>query len=558
MMDLQTGSIHLTQGYITSHKSRIKGEIGRYMKDIGDELIDLRKRSEYLFKAFDFDESGEANVALSSFSPEERRLFDRVQERFSSASFFKVKNERVYNRQQVYYSVLKDEPRIYQAIKTFIYLDTSLAIVQEIEKESFRPASFVIGSLLDHIRYKLILLYEDVLEHNLSTYDLEVTVEQAICVYYDYLLGRPQTTIGYQQVVQFATRARELLTEYLNNFDPGLKGIRRYKEGDVPHENMLFIDKLRQSMPDDDIDVLVGIRFGGIELPYLVRHYIYPKARIVLEKVSQYSSATPTTELVIDKNIYAGKNVLILDDSITTGRSCKIVIDALTNTCKNVFFGCLYFSGPKRIPQMQMANHGGYNPEQLRKCCVLKETNYTASKNQLQYLGKNNVFDKTKAKVEAKAELGEALINFEFPLSHSSPKGASTKKVFIACSKSYITEYHDFLLYIRNRYETHPDYEIVDDWLVNRIEKHDGVPSYVEPAGRNFILEAVQDIERSDVVTFFVPGPSAYVSSLFIVAQMRQKKVVIIYRRKEDIVDFSKGGAVELLPLKSIRTKFNL
>ncbi|MBK9514682.1 MAG: hypothetical protein IPO05_13905 [Flavobacteriales bacterium] len=116
---------------------------------------------------------------------------------------------------------------------------------------------------------------------------------------------------------------------------------------------MLFIDKLRQSMPDDDIDVLVGIRFGGIELPYLVRHYIYPKARIVLEKVSQYSSATPTTELVIDKNIYAGKNVPILDDSITTGRSCKIVIDALTNTCKNVFFGCLYFSGPKRIPQMQ-------------------------------------------------------------------------------------------------------------------------------------------------------------------------------------------------------------
>ena len=85
--------------------------------------------------------------------------------------------------------------------------------------------------------------------------------------------------------------------------------------------------------------------------------------------------------------------------------------------------------------------------------------------------GSKGKFDKTKAKVEAKADLGHALFDNEISIEAASKKIEGTKKVFITCFLSYITESYEYLIRIRNKYQKHERYEIIDDWIVNRIEK---------------------------------------------------------------------------------------
>jgi hypoxanthine phosphoribosyltransferase len=558
MEDLQTADISLSPEWVTAHLRKLKKDFADFKSQIEKEYKELEKDNQYLFDAYHFDLTGESYVSLSKLSAVELKLLAEIKKRFSYSNFFKEKNDRLYNRQQVYYSVLKDELRLYQAVKTFIYLDSLLFLIQEIDINDLVAGSFVIASMLDDIRYKLILLYEDVLLHNipLNVKNLEDLVEKSIVTYYSYLLGRPQTTISYIQLNRFAEEVREFITDYLNKFDPNLGPIRPYKEGDVPSDNLLFIQKLKKNLPPENIDVIIGVRFGGIELPYLIRHFIFPEARIKLEKISNYSDANSDLSLKLNVNDLKHKNILIVDDGITTGRTVKKLIDTIKDNCDNVYFACIYYSGFKRIKHMQRDNHGGVSLEQLKKCCVLRETNYTAAVNKKSYTNHKGKFDKTKAKVEAKARLGELLFDIEIPVAEPMFKDTNSKKVFIACSLSYISEGYDYLIYIRNIFQRHQDYEIIDDWLVNRIEKVEGVHKYKEISGRNFLFEAIRDIEMTNIVVLFCPGPSAYISSLFLFAAMREKEILVFFRKGDDIKEFKNYKKGRFIPIKQINTVF--
>ncbi|MBW8333171.1 MAG: phosphoribosyltransferase [Prolixibacteraceae bacterium] len=559
MEDLQTADINLPPEYITKHLKKIVKEFEDYKAQIDKELDLINKANKFIFDAYNFDSSGESHVLISSLTEADKRLMNRLSKKFSYENFLQIIGDKIYNRQQVYYSVLKDEPRIYQAIKTFIYLDSSLHFIQEIDKKDFIHGSFIIASVLDDIRYKLILLFEDVLNHEitLDKVSLEDLVKNAIIIYYSYILDRPQTTISYSQLIGFTIEVREFITEYLNIFNPDLGSIRRYKEGDIPSDNLLFIHKLKRNLPSENIDIIIGIRFGGIELPYIVKHFVYPKAKILLKKISNYSDKG-SDKLEINFSDFKNKNILIVDDGITTGRTLQSLISILKNKCNNIYFACLYYSGAKRIKQMQMELHGGVNLEQLKKCCVLKESSYTTSSNKTSYTNRKGKFDKTKAKVEAKTELGQTLFDIEIPAVNPKPKDLNTKKVFIACSLSYISESYDYLIYIRNKFQLHPDYEIVDDWLVNRIEKDGNNHTYKEIAGRNFLHDAIKDIDRSHIVALFCPGPSAYISSLFVISAMKKKEIYIFYRRIDDIKDFKISENVKQIQIKQMKTNFIL
>jgi hypoxanthine phosphoribosyltransferase len=558
MEDLQTADISLSPEYVTKHLLNLKKGFSEFKAHIDKEYNELIEDNKFIYDKFNFDISGESNVLLSSLTDGDKKLKGEIEKKFSSSKFFKIKNDRIYNRQQVYYSVIKDEPRIYQAIKTFIYLDSSLVLIQEMDKKDFVSGSFVIASILDDIRYKLILLFEDVLIHKIpiDTAILESLVDTAISNYYSYILDRPQTTISYSQLLTFTSRTRDIITDYLNNFNANLGAIKRYKEGDVPSDNLLFIHKLKKCLPAENVDIVAGIRFGGIELPYLVKQFIYPKAKVKLEKISNYSDNDSGNAPSINTADYKGKNVLVVDDGITTGRTIKKFIEAIKNHSNNIFFASVYYSGYKRIKHMQMEGHGGVNLEQLKKCCVLKETNYTAPVNKTSYTNRKGKFDKTKAKVEAKADLGQTLFDLETPIEDASQKEENTKKVFIACSLSYITESYEYLINIRNKYQKHTDYEIIDDWLVNRIEKIGTQHFYKEVPGRNFLYDAIRDIDKSGIVVLFCPGPSAYLSSLFLVATMKEKEVTIFYRKKEDIEDFTTYSKATLIQIMKMKTAF--
>jgi hypoxanthine phosphoribosyltransferase len=552
--DLQTASISLPPEYITTHQKDFKRKLSDHLAIIKSEYENLRADNKFI-DYFNFDKTGEARIPINSLNDFDKKLMSEIESKCSYETFFKKEKNLIRNRQQIYYSVRKDEDRIYQAFKTFVFLDTNLLILFELEQKEFKPGSFVLASILDDVRYKLILLYEDVLVNKIEVdvSRLEKIVEEGIWIFYSYLLGRPQTIIGYSQLINFVSEARDFLAkEYLNKFGDSKEKLRTFKEGDIPSDNLLFIDKLKRSIPKENIDCIIGIPFGGIEIPYLVKRFIYPNAKVKLIRVSNYSKQSINECENADASEFRSKNILIVDDGITTGRSVARVIEFLKNgNCKNIYLACIYISGPKRFKHMQRKDHGSFNfVDQLKKCCVLNETNYTASGNKIAYTNRRGVFDKAKVKVEAKADQGKTLFDFK---NENENKDDNTRKVFIACSLSYISEHYDRLKVIRDAFFNHPHYEIVDDWISNRIELKSGKPLYKEVEGRHVPLEAIRDIGRSDKIILFCPGPSTYVSLLFLTAANLSKEIWIYYARKEHTKGFDFYKKARLIPLTKLR-----
>ncbi|HMG16818.1 MAG TPA: phosphoribosyltransferase, partial [Saprospiraceae bacterium] len=310
---------------------------------------------------------------------------------------------------------------------------------------------------------------------------------------------------------------------------------------------------------------IIGVRFGGIELPYLIKHFIYPKADIKLLKVSKYSSDEPgksEKEIIqyVDnhRTYFKTKNVLIVDDSITTARTIGTLINALRDKSKNIYFSCVYYSQKDRIPHMRMEGHGGVNLQELGKCCVLKETNYTASANMKSYLGRNNKFDLTKEQIKKRLAKNKAI--FKPALQEVVQKHESTKKVFIACSQSMVSEGYDALRFIRNYFNSKPDFQIIDDWIDGpnrRIHLEEEIPIYREIDGRNFLNEAINDIRNSDIVVLYYPEPSTYLSLLFRIAEASEKEIVICYSHRADTKVFENYPKKKLIQIQKLKTTFS-
>lgn len=565
MEDLQRGHIAISPEFISQHLSELEREFAAFKHKIKTELKSLEVENKSLVEKFHFDETGRSYIEIKNLSPAEKKLQVEVNKRFSFANFFSENKGKLYSRDQIYYATfVEEEPRAFQVIKACLYLDIMLAIFQELKREDFVCNNFIIASLLDDIRYKFILLYEDVLANDidLPKETIDDLASTSIINYYDYLFGIPQITISHSQMLAFANKARKFIIDYLNKFNKDLKPIRKYKEADVPIDNLLLINKLKREVLPDKIDCIIGIRFGGIELPYLIKKYIYPKADIELLKISKYSDedSGKTEEEIINyvrnkRSYFNSRNVLIVDDSITTARTAGVIINALKNIAKNVYFSCVYYSQFNRIPHMRMNGHSGVNLKELEKCCVLKETNYTASANMKSYLGRNKKFDLTKEEIKKRLLKNSPKATPE--TQSEVEKDANTKKVFIACSQSMITISYPHLIQIRDYFNSKKDFKIIDDWIDGpnkRIHIEDEIPIYTEIEGRDFLSEAFTDIRNSDLVLLYYPAPSTYLSLLFRIAELSNKEVWIFYGHKENTKGFEKYSNTTLYQIRMLKS----
>lgn len=563
MEDLHKGIISLPPEYFSADRMpSLKFQFTDFAKNIQDELTILKAENKGVLKKYAFDITGRASIPLDKLTVSEKKLYEEVRDRFSFANFFLEEKKKLYTRNEIYYSTQLDEERSAQVVNLCMFLDTMLAIIQGIDESDFGSNNFVIAALLDDVRYKLIILLEDILDNDI---DLDQSIilrltSTAIKYYYDYLLGIPQITVSRAQLFSFATEVRSLIISYLQKSNGTLKKLRTYKEADVPFDNLLFVSKLKKQIPKEEINWIIGIRFGGIELPFLIRHFIFPNAEIKHLKISKYSSNSEGSnqqlhEFVEDnKGKLATKNVLIVDDSITTARTANTIIETLKHKTKNIFFSCVYHPEAKRIPQMKMKDHGGVNIDELKKCCVLKEANYTASANTKGYLGRNKKFDLTKEAI--KDRLSKNPIKIKFTSKDSPQKLTSAQKVFIASDKVVIPGHYDVLCFIRNHYNAKKEFEIVDDWIDGpgkRIHTENQTHVYKEISGRNFLHDAINDIQKSDLIVIYYPAHSVYMALLFRIAQEKNKKVLIFYSHKEDTDAFKSYSNVELIQVKTIR-----
>lgn len=144
---------------------------------------------------------------------------------------------------------------------------------------------------------------------------------------------------------------------------------------------------------------MIGMRFGGAELPHLLSKYL-PDVRIHKVRVSNYSQIGENS-LKLPKSLHSGESVLLLDDNILTGRTLQVVVSMMKKAnFREVYFGCVTYSGMKRYPQMIMDNHGMVNMDVLKWSCVVGESQYTRINNSQSYKNNNGVFDKIKSSLQ--------------------------------------------------------------------------------------------------------------------------------------------------------------
>jgi orotate phosphoribosyltransferase len=98
----------------------------------------------------------------------------------------------------------------------------------------------------------------------------------------------------------------------------------KYKLYRHPKEISLIAEKIAKEFRNYDIQVVVGVSFGGAILSQLVAyHLIKLNKNNVLSLYLEYSGGKLVLRDNSNKNLAKGKRILIVDDSLNTGKTIK-------------------------------------------------------------------------------------------------------------------------------------------------------------------------------------------------------------------------------------------
>lgn len=382
-------SINFDVDYVRRHKHQLQHFFDDFQNKIAEEVKE--PLLAYKITANDFDDVGTLWVNKTDLDAKSMRLIQLIERSYMSMSFFSETPKRIGARGYVYYSsAIEDEDKMRAVLRLINQTNSSTEALMELYPLYQNRWEFGIYALLDDIRYKLLILDECYAAFSQEGPGL---LDQIVNLFYDYLQG---TMPSVSAVENFCHSLDRVLTVLIHAPIPNR--IRTYKEADNPLQNLRFRDTLIAKLKSSPVDTIIGIRFGGSELPHLVKKYI-PGADIVKVRVSNYSDADQ--ELSIPELRKDAENVLILDDNILTGRTLQLLIAALKQTSiKRAYFGCVSYSGMKRYPQMIMPHHGVVNMDVLRWSCVVAESQYTRISNSRSYKNSHGVFDKVKATLQ--------------------------------------------------------------------------------------------------------------------------------------------------------------
>lgn len=382
-------AINLNVDYVRRHKHQLE----YFFEDLQSKINAQSQEPllAYTIDAHQFDEVGTLWVDKRHLDSKSLRLIQLIESSYMSTSFFSESTKAIGSRGYIYYSpALEDDDAMRAMLRLINHANTSIELLSSQYPVYKDRWEFGVYALLDDIRYKLLIIDEclDALaEENQSLLDT------VALLFYDYLQGIMPTV---QAVEAFTNEATKVLTSAIHSSVP--LQIRSYKEADHPLYNLKFRDQLVSQLNGESVDAIIGIRFGGSELPHIVRKYL-PAATIVKVRVSNYSGSTD--EVVLPSSIGAHSKVLILDDNILTGRTLQLVIASLKKRkVGQAYFGCVTYSGMKRYPQMIMKDHGVVNTDVLRWSCVVGESQYTRIRNSRSYKNDNGVFDKVKSTLQ--------------------------------------------------------------------------------------------------------------------------------------------------------------
>jgi hypoxanthine phosphoribosyltransferase len=189
------------------------------------------------------------------------------------------------------------------------------------------------------------------------------------------------------------------------------KIFRKYREANNPYYNGLLAKAVCDRFKLEPFaDALLGIEYGGIELPFIVNTFLQlsgmDRLPIYLGKYSHYSQIQPNSEGVPvapfqNLALLKGKRVLVLEDNALTGLTIQKVIENLRElAAREAYLGLVSCADVKRYYQMVMPDHGLINPNiLLNSALVAAKSPFTRIYSSRSYKNKNGVFNKIEHKV---------------------------------------------------------------------------------------------------------------------------------------------------------------
>jgi adenine/guanine phosphoribosyltransferase-like PRPP-binding protein len=386
--------INLGVAFVRRHKHQLAHFFDDFKKKSAQRIA--QPLLSYKLDAGKFDTLGTLWVKESDIDRKSLRLLQTIEDSYMSTSFFLKSGKQIGSRGYVYYvSAARDEDAMRAMLRLVTHASTSAQLLGELYPHNKDRWEVGIYALLDDIRYKLLILDE---HFSYTGTEEGALLNEATTMFYDYLQGiMPEQG----EVLELVDVLQAFFMEIIKTQTP--LDLRAYKEADHPLQNIIFRDTLIERLHTTPVDVLLGIRHGGTELPHLLRKYL-PDAGIAKVRVSNYSAST-SQSLDFSKIVQPHQSVLVLDDNVLTGRTLQLVVDALRkNGNRAIYFGCVTYSGMKRYPQMIMDGHGVVNPEVLSSSCTVGESPYTQITNSRSYKNKNGVFDKVKGALQRRMD----------------------------------------------------------------------------------------------------------------------------------------------------------
>jgi len=382
--------INLKPEWVKINKSFLKEYFNQFNKRISAEYKTLFAQLPTHLKNTIIDPTGGFIFDLNILSASEKKLFHTINNAYFGLPFFYKKSGLYISRGLCYYSNNSDNDDYSKWVKFFAFLDISVELCQSLslKKDSF---SYITWSLIDDVRYRLIIFYEYLLcEDVLKAKLMHKNIDAWITIFYNYALtGIIDVNIFNKTLQNISQFVQSYLSE-MKKIQPEL--LRTYKEGDNPIEVILLGLKLKLMHLNPDL--IIGIRFGGIELPFALKAISFQFAGVSFIKISKYSNQTTIKTPQIT---YPGKKILLVDDNILTGKTLFEATNAvlMNNNCE-IYFACIGYSNMNRYYQMTMKNHGIINPLLLSRICVLAQSPFTTNLSTKSYTNKQGVFDKIK------------------------------------------------------------------------------------------------------------------------------------------------------------------
>lgn len=289
--------------------------------------------------------------------------------------------------------LLKEDLLIYLA--TIDYVKNYLLILLHILHILQTRGTKILDLVSEYDYYKFQLVIENVAYDYITTWESRKPFRSPF--------WKPLPTI----IVKVLNAIKFCINDFHQSELDAIDLFRSYRENNHPTKLLSFSKELACKYLNKTL--LVGIEYGGIELPFLInayRSYLgkdrLPKIIIKVSKYSEISGAEiesifDTIPMFLrDPKLEMYHRILLLDDSITTGRTIASIISLLPSSVKEVYLATLSATFSNRYHHLIRSDHGGINPIVLDLMFSKYKSMYTSTYTKKSYTNKSGIFNKEK------------------------------------------------------------------------------------------------------------------------------------------------------------------